>query len=148
MSLSPQALPMISNPPCDDIHRLLKSSHTVAVVGCSTKPFRESHVVSKAMHRRGLRMIPVNPNYAGDTLWGERVYASLSEIPGKVDIVDVYRRPEHTPAVAEEAVAIGAKALWLQLGIQNEEAAEIASAGGLIVIQNLCIAVAHTMLLG
>ncbi|MEO1174277.1 MAG: CoA-binding protein, partial [Myxococcota bacterium] len=112
----------------------------------STKPFRESHVVSKAMHRRGLRMIPVNPSYAGDCLWGERVYASLSDIPEPIDIVDVYRRPEHTPAIAQEAVSIGARALWLQLGIQNDEAAAIASAGGLMVIQNLCIAVAHTML--
>lgn len=137
---------MKPNPPCSEIRKLLLSTRIVAVVGCSTKPFRESHVVSKALHRRGLRMIPVNPAYAGGSLWGERIYASLDQIPDPVDIVDVYRRSEHTPEVAQQAVAIGARALWLQLGIENEEAARIASRAGLVVIQNLCIAVARTML--
>ncbi len=141
------ALKMISNPPCAEIRKLLETARNVAVVGCSVKPYRQSHVVSKAMHRRGLRMIPVNPSYEGETLWGERVRAKLTDIDSPIDIVDVYRRSECTPEVAEGAVRIGARALWLQLGIENPEAAAIAEAGGLLVVQNLCLAVAHTMLI-
>lgn len=137
----------VINPPCAKIRQLLASSHNVAVVGCSVKPYRESHIVSKAMHRRGLRMIPVNPSYAGDMLWGERIYASLHEVPIRIDIVDVYRRSACTPEVATQAVDVGARALWLQLGIENHEAASLALAGGLMVVQNLCLAVAYTMLL-
>ncbi len=126
---------------------MLSQSRNVAVIGCSVKPFRQSHVVSKAMHRRGFRMIPVNPHYEGETLWGERVHATLSDIQAPIDIVNVYRRSEFTPEIAREAVDAGAKALWLQLGIKNEEAAAIASEAGLMVIQDLCLAVAHTMLI-
>lgn len=138
---------MHANPPCGDIQRLLSGTRTVAVVGCSVKPFRQSHVVSKAMHRRGFRMIPVNPNYEGESLWGENVYARLRDIETPIDIVNVYRRSEFAPEVAREAVRACAKALWLQLGVKNEEAAAIASEGGLIVVQDLCLAVAHTMLM-
>ncbi|MEO0811312.1 MAG: CoA-binding protein [Myxococcota bacterium] len=141
------ALEMHANPPCGDIRRLLQNARTVAVVGCSVKPFRQSHVVSKAMHRRGLRMIPVNPTYEGDSLWGEQVFARLSDIREPIDIVNVYRRSEFTPDVARDAVSAGAKALWLQLGVKNEEAAAIASEAGLLVVQDLCLAVAHTMLI-
>lgn len=92
-------------------------------------------------------MIPVNPSYAGEVLWGERVHAHLRDIQAPIDIVNVYRRSEFTPEVAREAVAVGAKALWLQLGVKNEEAAAIASEAGLVVVQDLCLAVAHTMLI-
>lgn len=134
------------NPSCSAIKELLASTTTIAVVGCSQKPYRESHTISKALNRRGFRMIPVNPEYEGE-LWGEKIYPTLEAIPDPVDIVNVYRRPEFTEDIARQAVEIGARALWLQLGIRNENAARIAREGGLLVVQDLCLAVAHTMLL-
>jgi predicted CoA-binding protein len=102
-------------------------------------------MVSKAMQSKGYRIIPVNPN--ADFILGETSYSSLKEIPIPIDIVNVFRRPEHTPPIAEEAVAIGAKVLWLQLGITNEEAATIASEAGLKVIMDRCIKVEDSILL-
>ncbi|WP_169083494.1 CoA-binding protein [Paenibacillus sp. PL91] len=133
------------NPTREQIKGILEKSTTVAVVGLSDKPDRVSYMVSEAMQAKGYTIIPVNPN--ADTILGQKSYASLKDIPVPVDIVNVFRRSEHTPPVAEEAVAIGANTLWLQLGIANKEAAAIASAGGLEVIMDRCIKVEDSILL-
>ncbi|WP_424765906.1 CoA-binding protein [Paenibacillus sp. sgz302251] len=133
------------NPSREQIKDILQNSATVAVVGLSDNPERVSYAVSEAMQAKGYTIIPVNPN--AEMILGQKSYASLKDIPVPVDIVNVFRRSEHTPSVAEEAVAIGAKTLWLQLGIANEEAAEIASKGGLQVIMDRCIKVEDSILL-
>ncbi|MGG4032923.1 CoA-binding protein [Paenibacillus cisolokensis] len=127
------------NPSREQIRNILLESSVIAVVGLSDKPERTSYAVSEAMQRKGYRIVPVNPN--ATEILGEKSYPTLKDIPFPVDIVNVFRRSEFTPPVAEEAVAIGAKTLWLQLGIYNEEAANIASAGGLNVIMDRCIKV-------
>lgn len=132
------------NPPRERIKEILESARNIAVVGLSDNPERTSHSVAQAMQQRGYRIIPVNPN-AG-TILGEKSYATLSDIPEPVDIVNVFRRSEHTPEVAEEAVKIGAKVLWLQLGIASDEAARIAGEGGLEVIMDRCIKVEDSIL--
>ncbi|MGO4373156.1 CoA-binding protein [Paenibacillus sp. 2TAB19] len=133
------------HPSREEIKSILKGSTTIAVVGLSDKPDRVSYMVSEAMQAKGYTIIPVNPN--AESILGQKSYASLKEIPVPVDIVNVFRRSEHTPPVAEEAVAIGAKTLWLQLGIASEEAASIAEAGGLNVIMDRCIKVEDSILL-
>ncbi|WP_274650449.1 CoA-binding protein [Paenibacillus humicola] len=133
------------NPSREEIKRILEETQTIAVVGLSDKPDRASYMVAEAMQAKGYRIIPVNPN--AETILGEKSYASLKEIPEKVDIVDVFRRSEHTPEVAAEASAIGAKVFWLQLGVYNEEAAEIAARGGLKVVMDRCIKVEDSILL-
>lgn len=133
------------NPSREQIKDILKNSQTVAVVGLSDNPERVSYMVSEAMQAKGYTIIPVNPN--ADTILGQKSYASLKDIPVPVDIVNVFRRSEHTPPVAKEAVAIGAKTLWLQLGIANDEAAALASEGGLQVIMDRCIKVEDSILL-
>ncbi|RCW46618.1 CoA-binding protein [Paenibacillus prosopidis] len=133
------------NPTREQIKDILQNSTTVAVVGLSDNPERVSYMVSEAMQAKGYTIIPVNPN--ADTILGHKSYASLKDIPDQVDIVNVFRRSEHTPPVAEEAVAIGAKTLWLQLGIASEEAADIAVKGGLQVIMDRCIKVEDSILL-
>jgi len=133
------------NPSRDEIKQLLEHAHTIAVVGLSDNPERTSYMVSAAMQAKGYRIIPVNPN--AETILGEKSYPSLKDIPDAVDIVNVFRRSEHTPPVASEAVAIGAKVLWLQLGIHNDEAVEIAQQGGLKVLTDRCIKVEDSILL-
>jgi predicted CoA-binding protein len=133
------------NPSREEIKRILERSNTIAVVGLSDKPERTSYMVSEAMQAKGYRIIPVNPN--AEMILGEKSYPSLKDIPEQVDIVNVFRRSEHTPAVAEEAAAIGAAAIWLQLGVYNEEAAQIAARGGLQVIMDRCIKVEDSILL-
>jgi predicted CoA-binding protein len=133
------------NPSREEIKRILEESNTIAVVGLSDNPERTSYMVSEAMKAKGYRIIPVNPN--ADFILGEKSYPTLADIPEKVDIVNVFRRSEHTPPVAEEAVAIGAKAIWLQLGVYNDEAAEIAQRGGLKVVMDRCIKVEDSILL-
>lgn len=133
------------HPSREEIKQILLDAQTIAVVGLSEDPSKTSHMVSEAMQAKGYRIIPVNPN--ATSILGETVYASLKDIPFPIDIVNVFRRPEHTPPFAEEAVAIGAKVLWLQLGIANEETATIASEGGLKVIMDRCIKVEDSILL-
>lgn len=133
------------NPSRDEIKQLLLNAQTIAVVGLSDNPERVSHMVSEAMQKKGYRIIPVNPN--AEQILGEKSYASLKDIPEKVDIVNVFRRSEHVVPFAEEAVEIGAKVFWLQLGIANEEAADIARQGGLTVVMDRCIKVEDSILL-
>jgi predicted CoA-binding protein len=122
-----------------ELRSLLGKASVVAVVGISSKPWRASHEVASYLQQHGYRIVPVNPNE--DEVLGEQVYASLLDIPKDVhvDVVDVFRRAERTPEVARDAVAIGARMLWLQEGIVSEEAARIASEGGLEVIMGVCI---------
>lgn len=130
----------------DEIRRLLESTRTIAVVGASPRPGRPSYGVMAALKQAGYRVIPVNPTAAGQTIHGETVYASLADIPVKIDMVDVFRRAEDTLPVARDAVAVGAKSLWLQLGIANDEAAAVATTGGLDVVMDRCTAVEVTRL--
>jgi predicted CoA-binding protein len=128
------------------IERLVREARTVAVVGLSPDPGRPSFGVARYLRGSGLRIMPVNPNVSS---WdGLPAYASLADVPEEVDIVEVFRRPEHVPAIAREAVAIGAGALWLQLGVISPEGAEIAAAGGLDVVMDRCLAVEHREVVG
>jgi predicted CoA-binding protein len=132
------------NPPDGDIRQLLTSASTIAVVGASSNPERSSNGIMGRLLQLGYTVIPVNPNET--TVLGQKAYASLSEIPVPIDIVDVFRRSEFTPAIADEAVQVRAKALWLQQGVRNEDAATRATAGGLMVVMDACIAVEHATL--
>jgi predicted CoA-binding protein len=122
-----------------ELRALLGEVQVVAVVGLSSKPDRDSYQVAAYLQRNGYRIVPVNPGES--EVLGERAYATLLDIPDdvRVDVVDVFRRAEHTPEVAEQAVRIGARVLWLQEGIVSDEAARIATEGGLDVIMGVCI---------
>ncbi|MCA0354142.1 MAG: CoA-binding protein [Chloroflexi bacterium] len=125
-----------------DIKQLLSNSKTIAVVGLSNKPDRASYGVAEYMQRAGYKIIPVNPVLKEPVL-GEQPVASLSDIKEPIDIVDIFRRAEDVPPVVEEAIAVGAKAIWMQLGIVNHEAAAAAEAAGLEVVMDKCIKVEH-----
>lgn len=133
------------NPSREQIKAILSGANNIAVVGLSEDPSKTSHLVSEAMQKKGYRIIPVNPN--ATTILGEKCYPTLADVPEPIDIVNVFRRPEHTPPIAAEAVAAGAKVLWLQLGIANDEAARIAEEGGLTVVMDRCIKVEDSILL-
>ncbi len=130
----------ILNPPDGEsaIAELLASSKTIAVVGLSSKPFRPSFGVSQYLQSAGYRIIPVNPNES--LILGEKCYARLEDIPEKIDIVDIFRRSELVPEVADVAIRIGARAIWMQEGVANEPAAARARGAGLFVVMDLCIA--------
>ena len=132
------------NPPDDVLRQLLTSASTIAMVGASSNPDRPSNGIMRKLLSAGYRVIPVNPNET--SVLGERAYLSLADVPERIDIVDVFRRAEFTPAVADEAVKIGAKALWLQSGVVNDEAAAKAEAGGLMAVMDVCIGVMHSVL--
>ena len=131
-----------------ELRALLGEVHTIAVVGLSSRPRRPSFEVATYLADHGYRIVPVNPNET--EVLGERAYGSLLEIPRDlvIDVVDVFRRASETPEVARQAVAIGAKVLWLQEGIVSEEAAAIASAGGIEVIMGVCIRHVRERLMG
>ena len=131
-----------------ELRTLLGDVHTVAVVGLSSKRNRPSYHVARYLQEHGYRIVPVTPNET--EVVGERAYASPLDIPGdlRIDVVDVFRRAEETPAIAREAVAIGARVLWLQEGIVNEEAARIAMEGGLEVIMGVCMRHVRERLIG
>lgn len=133
--------------PTDTIAHILDTCRTVAVVGLSPKPHRDSYEVAQYMQAQGWRIIPVNPVAAanGAPILGEKVYATLTEAAQheKIELVDVFRNAADVPPVAAEAIAIGAQALWLQLGIEHAEAAAAAQAAGLLVVQNKCLLVEH-----
>ena len=123
---------------------LLKSAHTIAVVGLSSNPMRPSNGVSAYMQRAGYRIIPVNPNET--EVLGEKAYARLEEVPEKIDIVDIFRRSEVVPEIVESAIKVGAKAVWMQEDVINEEAAERGRAAGLDVVMDRCILKEHRKL--
>jgi len=120
------------------IRDILRDTKTIAMVGASTNWARPSFFAMKYLQAKGFRVIPVNPGAAGQELLGEKVYAMLKDIPVKIDMVDVFRASEHVGPIADEAIAIGAKVLWLQLGVVNEDAARKAEAAGIKVVMNRC----------
>ena len=132
------------HPSRERIKEILENAGAIAVVGLTNNPARPAYEVSEAMLARGYRIIPVNPK--GEDVLGQKGYASLRDIPEPVDIVNVFRRAEHTPEIAREAAEIGAKTLWLQLGIYSEEAAAIAAAAGMNVVMDRCIKVEDAVL--
>ena len=133
----------------DDIaglRRILAKCRTLAVVGLSAQWYRPSFFAAKYMQDHGYRIIPVNPRY--DEVLGAKCYASLRGIPERVDLVDCFRRSEEIPAIAEDAIAIGAKVLWMQLGVVNREAAKRAIDAGLDVVMDRCVKIEHARILG
>jgi predicted CoA-binding protein len=129
-----------------DLKKILTENKTIAVVGLSPKESRPSYGVSLYMQNAGYKIVPVRPGV--DNILGEKAYPSLSDIPFPVDIVDVFRKSEAVPPIAREAVNIGAKVLWLQEGVSNEEAEKDAADAGLAVVSNRCILKVHRELLG
>ncbi len=127
---------------------VLESVRTIAVVGASPKPDRPSHRVMAFLQRSGYRAIPVNPTAEDETINGERCRASLAEIEEPVDMVDVFRRTEHAGAAVDDAIAIGARVVWMQLGVRDDAAAARAEAAGLKVVMNRCPAIEHPRLIG
>ena len=134
-----------TNPSDAELTRLLTTARTIAIVGASGNPEKPSYAIMRQLQKAGYNVIPVNPRES--EILGARSYASLLDIPEPVDIVDVFRRPEDTPSIADEAVVKGAKALWLQKGIANDDAAARAAAGGLTAVMNACIGETHARLL-
>ena len=134
-------LPDGAPPSADPIFEILTKYKTIAVVGLSSNPARPSYGVTEYMQSAGYQIVPVNPNET-DVL-GEPSYACLQDVPQKIEIVDVFRRPEEVPPVVDAAIKAGAKVIWMQLGIANEPAAEKARAAGLTVIMDACILVEH-----
>lgn len=141
----------------DVLKRILSRDRVIAVVGLSNHAYRPSHSVAAYMQSHGYRIVPVNPAYANDTagVLGERCYASLGDAAqalaqegAAIEMVDVFRRPEEAAAVAQQAIAIGAKSLWLQVGVINDEAAARAKAAGLDVAMDVCVKIEHERLLG
>ena len=128
------------------IRETLLSARTIAIVGLSRDPLRASYFIGYYLKRHGYKIVPVNPKET--EILGEKCYPSLKDIPFPVDVVDVFRRPDAVPGIAREAVAIGAKALWLQFGVISPEAAKIAEAGGLAVVMDRCMKVEHARHLG
>jgi uncharacterized protein len=128
------------------IQRVLYNARTVAIVGLSPNELRASHFVGYYLKRHGYRVVPVNPRES--QVLGEPTFKSLLDIPGAVDIVNVFRAPDAVPAIAEEAVKIGAGALWCQFGVINAEGARIADSGGLSVVMDRCIKVEHARYIG
>jgi len=126
--------------------RILAQSRTIAVVGLSANWYRPSYFAAKYLQEHGYRVIPVNPNYA--EVLGERCYPSVAAIPEPVDVVDAFRKADEMPALAREAVAKGARVLWMQLGVRNEMAARIASDAGLDVVMDRCMKIEHARILG
>ncbi len=130
----------------DALRRILGENHVIAVVGLSADWHRPSYFAAKYLQEHGYRVIPVNPKY-GEIL-GEKCYKSLREVPEKIDIVDVFRKTQDVMPIAEEAIAIGAKVLWQQLGVKNEAAAAKARAAGLDAVVDRCVKIEHGRLFG
>jgi uncharacterized protein len=128
-----------------NIPEILKSSHTIAVVGLSSNPMRPSNGVAAYLQRAGYRVIPVNPNES--EVLGEKCYARLEDVPEKIDVVDIFRRAECVPEIVESAIRVGAKTVWMQEGVVNQQAAERARAAGLEVVMDRCTLKEHRKLL-
>ena len=135
----------------NDLHalrRILKTCHTIAVVGLSAEWHRPSYFAAKYMQSHGFKIVPVNPRYAGGEILGETCYANLGDIPFKVDMVDVFRRSEDVLPIAEQAVQIGARCLWQQLGVDNRAADALARAHGLSSVMDRCVKIEHGRFFG
>ena len=130
----------------EKVRRILRRYKTLAVVGLSAQWHRPSHFAAKYMQEHGYRVIPVNPMY--DAVLGEKCYKSLRDIPEKVDIVDCFRKSEEIASLADDAIAIGAKVLWMQLGVRNADARAKAEAAGLQVVEDHCVKIEHARLFG
>ncbi len=126
----------------DDVDAILAFARTIAVVGLTDRPARDDHEVARYLQGQGLRVIPVNPRLTAPVL-GERPYPDLASIPEPIDLVDVFRRAEFTDAHIDEAIAVGARAVWLQLGIRNPDGIARARAAGLLAVQDRCLMVEH-----
>jgi len=132
------------NPPTDEIRRLLSRAKVIAIVGLSDKPDRASNKVAVYLKKQGYKIIPVNPTKP--EILGETCYATLSDIPDPIDIVDIFRKVSVIPEVVDEAIKIAAGAVWMQLGLAHHESAEKARQAGLLVVQSKCIKIEHEML--
>jgi predicted CoA-binding protein len=132
------------NPPDETIKVVLATPQTVAVVGCSPNPERDSHRIAKLLKARGHRVIPVNPGHRA--ILGETCYASLRDIPEQVDMVDIFRRSEHVSPIVDEAIEVGARIVWMQLGVVDERAAAKAQSAGLTVVMDRCPAIEYRRL--
>ncbi|KFI05219.1 CoA-binding protein [Massilia sp. BSC265] len=137
------------------IAQILGDSKTIAIVGLSNKPDRASHEVAAYLQEHGYRIVPVNPSYAGETILGEKVHATLQDAADtlasggqRIDIVDCFRKSEDIPPIARDAIAVRAGCLWMQLDIENQAAADLARAAGLEVVMNHCIKIEHRSLNG
>ncbi len=128
-----------------DIAALLREARVIAVVGLSSDEFRPSHGVAAYMQQAGYRILPVNPNET--EVLGEKAYARLEDVPEKIDIVDIFRRSQFVRGIVESAIRIGAKAIWMQEGVADEEAAKLARAAGLAVVMDRCILKDHRRLI-
>lgn len=134
----------MANPSDDELRRIYAETKTIVVVGASNDESKAANEIPRYLQGQGFRIVPVNPR--GGEILGERAYPSLTEVDVPVDVVDVFRPSEETPAIARDAVAIGAKVLWLQTGIESEEAERIAQEGGLTTVMNMCMGVTHRRL--
>jgi predicted CoA-binding protein len=132
------------NPSDETIREVLGAPRTVAVVGCSPNPARDSHRIAKLLQAKGHRVIPVNPGHRD--MLGETCYRSLPEIPDPIDIVDIFRRSEHVAPIVDDAIAVGAKIVWMQLGVIDETAAAKAQQAGLLVVMDRCPAIEYRRL--
>jgi predicted CoA-binding protein len=132
----------------DDVREILTTTRTWAVVGCSPDPGRDSHRIAALLQRRGYRVIPVNPGAGGQEILGERCYPSLRDVPEPVDVVDVFRRSSAAGAHVDEAIEVGARAVWMQLGVADEAAAQRGRAAGLRVVMDRCPAIELPRLAG
>lgn len=140
----PAAKPTMRKLNLQQLRHILADSKTIAVVGLSPDPERPSHSVAAYLQQQGYRIIPVNPKIS--EALGEKAYASVRDIPGPVDVVDIFRRPEAVGPIVEDAIAKGAKVVWMQVGIINAEAANRARAAGLTVVMDTCMRVTHQLL--
>ena len=137
---------MTDEPSDDEIRSLLAARPSIAIVGASSRPVRPSHGVMRVLIEAGYEVTPVNPNERA--VLGRPAYPDLRAVPTPIDLVDVFRRPEHVPGIARQAVAVGARVLWTQLEVISEEGARIAREGGLVVVMNHCTAIEHERLIG